>query len=229
MTELDFARAALLTIDVQRDFYEEGAPAEIAGTRERLPQMRRAVAAFRAARRPVVHVVRLYLPDGSNAEPVRLPLLASGLSIVAPGTPGSQVAADLLPDPRFELDPRALLDGELQPVGDQEWVMYKPRWGAFYRTRLEEHLHDLGVETVVVAGCNWPNCPRTTLYEASERDFGVALVTDALSGLHEQGVGEARGIGTSLLTSEQVEAALLPAAVVPVRAARGQLTATRRR
>jgi nicotinamidase-related amidase len=51
------ARAALICIDVQQDFTLPGAPAQIAGTRERLPEMRRLVRAFRAARRPIVHVV----------------------------------------------------------------------------------------------------------------------------------------------------------------------------
>jgi hypothetical protein len=31
--------------------------------------------------------------------------------------------------------------------------------------------HDLGVNTVVVCVCNFPNCPRTTIYEASEREM----------------------------------------------------------
>ena len=31
-------------------------------------------------------------------------------------------------------------------------------------------------------GCNFPNCPRTSIYEASERDFRVVLARDAISG-----------------------------------------------
>jgi nicotinamidase-related amidase len=57
--------------------------------------------------------------------------------------------------------------------------MYKPRWRAFYNTLLEKHLHNLDVNTVVVCGCNFPNCPRTTIYEASERDFRIILAKDA--------------------------------------------------
>jgi len=49
-----------------------------------------------------------------------------------------------------------------------EWIMYKPRWGAYYNTILEKYLHNIGVNTVVVGGCNFPNCPRATIYEASE-------------------------------------------------------------
>lgn len=40
------------------------------------------------------------------------------------------------------------------------------------------------------AGCNFPNCPRTSIYEASERDFRTVLVRDAISGLYERGEHE---------------------------------------
>jgi nicotinamidase-related amidase len=81
--------------------------------------------------------------------------------------------------------------------------MYKARWGAFYKTRLEEHLQELGVNTVVFSGCNFPNCPRTSIYEASERDFRVVLVKDAISGLYERGIGELQNIGVTILTTDE--------------------------
>ncbi|MDX6332294.1 MAG: hypothetical protein QOI83_4677, partial [Streptomycetaceae bacterium] len=55
-TSPHFASSALVTIDVQRDFLSEG-PYGVPGTTEMLPVLRRLVAAFRAAERPVVHVV----------------------------------------------------------------------------------------------------------------------------------------------------------------------------
>lgn len=61
--------------------------------------------------------------------------------------------------------------------------MYKPRWGAFFETPLAGHLEQFGVDSLVVCGCN-PNCPRTTVYEASEGDFRLGLVSDATSGLY---------------------------------------------
>ncbi len=80
-----------------------------------------------------------------------------------PGAEGSQIVNELLPSPSIRLDTESLLRGELPPVGDPEWIIYKPRWGAFYRTRLEERLQELGVNTIVFSGCNFPNCPRTAL------------------------------------------------------------------
>jgi nicotinamidase-related amidase len=101
------------------------------------------------------------------------------------------------------------LAGQPQQVGDREVVLYKPRWGAFYETNLEQHLRALGVTTIALSGCNFPNCPRTTLYEASERDFRLVLITDALSGLYERGAREMEAIGVRLMDSESVARAVL--------------------
>ena len=62
-TAPDFAASVLVTIDTQRDVLDGGA-LEVAGTSAVLPQLRVLVNAFRAAHRPIVHVVRLYEPDG---------------------------------------------------------------------------------------------------------------------------------------------------------------------
>lgn len=205
-------RAALLTIDTQRDFLSE-APYGIPGTTEIVPRAARVAAAFRAAGLPVIHVVRLYERGGANADLVRRTLLESGVEQVAPGSPGSQLADGLAAAGAPELDPEALLAGRPQRLADREYAIYKPRWGAFYRTPLEEVLREHGVDTLVVVGCNFPNCPRATLVEASERDYRLVAVTDAISRVDDRGLAEVAGIGVQLMRTDEVVAALsdLPA------------------
>ncbi len=202
-TRPDWLRSVLLTIDVQRDFTIPGAPAFIPGTLEVVPVIKRLLTAYRCAGLPIIHVTRLYMADGSNVDLCRRARVEGGASIVEPGSEGSQIVNELLPSPSIYLDTESLLRGELQTVGDQEWIIYKPRWGAFYRTRLEEHLQELGVNTIVFSGCNFPNCPRTSIYEASERDFQVVLVSDAISGLYDRGVAELQDIDVTSLTTEE--------------------------
>jgi nicotinamidase-related amidase len=51
------------------------------------------------------------------------------------------------------------------------------------------------VNTLVFIGCNFPNCPRSTIYDASSRDFRIVAVQDAISGLYDKGLEELHGIG----------------------------------
>jgi nicotinamidase-related amidase len=132
--------------------------------------------------------------------------------MLAPGAPGTELAAEILPAP-VALDAPLLLAGGVQALGAREVAIYKPRWGAFYGTALEEHLRDLGVNTLVFCGCNFPNCPRTSMYEASERDFRIVLARDALSGLYERGEKELAAIGVRLLGVAEVADALAAAVV----------------
>jgi Isochorismatase family len=106
------------------------------------------------------------------------------------------------------LDDDLLLSGQAQWLGDREIILYKPRWGAFFDTTLDEHLRANNVDTVVVAGCNYPNCPRTSIYEASERDYRAVLIEDAISGLYERGRTEMTNIGVTLYRTESVIAHL---------------------
>jgi nicotinamidase-related amidase len=206
-TRPDFRSMALITIDMQNDFLK-GQPCEIPGTSEILPQMRELVETFRRARLPVIHVVRLYKSDGSNADLCRRSVVEQGTLIVCPGTPGAELASPLLPAQVSKLDAELLLSGALQPLGPNEWAIYKPRWGAFFGTSLEQHLLSLGVTSLAFAGCNFPNCPRTSIYEASERDFRIVLAEDAISGLYDRGREEMKNIGVMLITSRQLAEAV---------------------
>ncbi|MEJ2445507.1 MAG: isochorismatase family protein, partial [Exilibacterium sp.] len=135
----------------------------------------------------------------------RKQIIEEGGEIVAPESEGAELVDNLKPNTSIKLDANTLLAGELQQIGSNEYVMYKPRWGAFYGTRLEEFLKDRKLDTLVFSGCNYPNCPRTSIYEASERDFRVVLAKDAMSQLYPKGEEEMNNIGVSLLETHEIE------------------------
>jgi nicotinamidase-related amidase len=202
-TAPEFDKSALITIDVQRDVLE-GQPLEVRGSSAAADAIGRIAEGFRAAGRPIVHIVRLYKRDGSNVDPCRRHLVERGAVMLAPGLSGSELVPGLLPDPCTQLDSGALVAGNVQEIGADEVVMYKPRWGAFFETPLEAHLRGCDISTVVFCGFNFPNCPRTSIYEASERDFRVVAVTDAISGIYERAERELEGIGVALLRTADV-------------------------
>ena len=200
--EPHFDRSALLIIDTQLDFLDGGA-SPIGGTTDRLPQMVKLVEAYRAAGLPIVHVVRLY--EGDDVDLVRRKSVVPDGQVVRAGSAGADVPAELRLDADIRLDAELLLDGRLQHVGPHEVIMWKPRWSAFHRTPLDDHLADLDVDTVVIAGCNFPNCPRATMFDASERDLRVVLAEDAVSQTTPERLADAEAIGVRrALTSDVV-------------------------
>lgn len=202
-TAPEFDRSALVLIDVQNDFVDGASPVE--GTADRIDTMAQLAAIFRAAGRPIVHIVRLYLPGGSDVDLPRRAAIEAGSQVAAPNTHGANIPEPLLPNTEGVLDFELLLAGSAQHLGVNEVVMFKPRWSAFYRTRLDDHLRQMGVTTIVVAGCNLPNCPRATLFDASERDYRAVLVTDATSQVTPQRLSDLQLIGIHLATTSDVQ------------------------
>ena len=201
-TQPEFEHAALVTIDVQRDTLD-GQPFEITGTSKALPHIKRLCQAFRSKGAPIAHILRLYLPDGSNAELCRREALSEGAQMFLAGSEGREVAPELLPHNAAAPDDNLLLRNQPQEIGTNEWYIYKSRWGAFYKSCLEETLRAHGVSTIVLAGCNYPNCIRATVYEASERDFRVVAITDGISNFSENGWNELSSIGINLMSAEE--------------------------
>lgn len=197
----DWANAALVVIDVQNDFVD--GPAAVPGTRAVVPAIAATIAEFRKLGRPIVHVVRSYRPGDSDVDLLRRAAVEAGEALVAPGTPGAQIPPELLPG-EIDLDWESLRFGAVQQIGDAEFVLYKPRWSAFFRTPLDSLLGDHDVTTVVVAGCNLPNCPRASITDASELDYRTVLVTDATSQATPERLADLELMGVVLRTSSQV-------------------------
>jgi nicotinamidase-related amidase len=202
-TQPDFSAAALVIVDTQAGTLD-GRPFEIPGTKAVLPVIGRLSAAFRKASRPIVHIVRIYQSDGWNVDLCRRAAVESGVELVIEDSPDCQIAPGLLPPGARPLDCALLLEGGIQEISAHEVVIYKPRWGAFYKTPLRSHLSSNAVSTLVFAGANFPNCPRASIFEASERDFRIAVARDALSGLYDRGIMELEKIGVRFLTAAEI-------------------------
>lgn len=206
-TEPNYSSSAVITIDTQCDTLD-GQSLEIPGTSAALPNIKMILDAYREKRRPIVHIVRIYKKDGSNVDLCRKEAIENGAKMLLEGSSGCELASKMF-QTNVYLDSALLLSGKVQKISDHESVIYKPRWGAFYKTALESHLKKLGVNTLVFAGCNFPNCPRTSIYEASERDFKIVLVENAISGLYQRGEEEMLNIGVQVTNAETVKKAII--------------------
>jgi nicotinamidase-related amidase len=199
----EYDRAALISIDVQNDTLD-GGRFEVPGTSTILPEINRLCRTFRDAGRPIVHVIRIYTPDAGDADRCRRHSLLAGKPILLKGSAGRRPAEALLPGKDIRIDDDLLMSGAIQPIGPQEAIIFKPRWGAFYRTPLEAYLRERAVSTLVFCGCNYPNCPRTSIFEASERDFRITAVVDAISGMDRSDISGLEKIGVNCATSEAI-------------------------
>ena len=207
-TELHLGTSALVTIDTQNDFVLDGAPSQVSGTSAILPRMVELLERYRQLHLPIIHVIRLYLPDGSDADLCRRQKIQDGVPFAVPGTPGAELCPEILPAKAQPLDWEGLRIQRVQEIAPNEFVIYKPRWGAFYDTLLEDFLRFRGLDSLVICGCNFPNCPRATIYEASERDFRVGLVDDAVSRATTQSIEEMRRMGVEVVSTRALLARL---------------------
>ncbi len=172
--ELLPGRAALVIIDMQRDFVEPGGFGESLGNDVSLLQAAvqptlALLQAWRARGWPVVHTREAHLPDLSDCPPAKRnrgnPTLRIGDAgpmgrLLVRGEPGHQII------------------GTLAPVAG-EVVIDKPGKGAFCATPLQAELQARGVTQLVVAGVTTEVCVQTTLREANDRGYDCLLVEEA--------------------------------------------------
>lgn len=167
---------------MQNDFCLPGAPLAVGGAMAVVPRVIEAVEACRRLALPVVWVVRGHHPTGVDVERVRAGHFANGSGALVTGTPGA-----------------ALVEG-LQPL-PHEPVVVKQRWSAFFATPLDLVLRRLGVDRLVLAGVQTPNCIRATAYDAVSLDYQVTVLADATASssadIQAQNLRDLRAIGVA--------------------------------
>jgi nicotinamidase-related amidase len=149
---------ALVIVDMQKDFLDDGAPCFIPGGRSVVPAAERLLTTFRTAELPIIHVITVWKADGINMSRFTTSeeLMKRGLREGEPGI-----------DPVDELTPRS-----------NEYVVRKTRYSGFYQTELESLLRSLGITYVVTVGVATNYCVRSTVHDAAFRDFLPVVVSD---------------------------------------------------
>ncbi len=169
------ARAALLIIDMQRDFLEPGGFGEMLGNdvsqlRRTIEPNRRLLAAWREAGLFVIHTREGHRPDLADLPPEKK---ARGRSKTSIGDPGPMGRILVRGEPGHDIIP------ELYPLPGEP-VIDKPGKGAFYATDLAEILRHRGVTQLVVTGVTTEVCVNTTVREANDRGFNCLVLEDCV-------------------------------------------------
>jgi biuret amidohydrolase len=191
---IEIDRAALLIIDMQRDFLEAGGFGEALGNDVSRLQVavapcREILGAARSLPMLIIHTREGHRPDLSDAPPLK----------VERGDPQYRIGA------RGPMG-RILIRGEsghdiipaLYPLGDEP-VIDKPGKGAFYQTDLELMLRNRGIDTLFVCGVTTEVCVNTTVREANDRGFRCIVLSDCCASyfpeFHDAGLAMVKAQG----------------------------------
>lgn len=171
---LDPGRAALVVIDMQRDFIEPGGFGASLGNDVSLlasavAPTRALLDAWRARRWPIVHTRESHASDLSDCPPAKRHRGSPKLRIGDPGPMGRLLVRG---EPGCEIVPA------LAPEAG-EIVIDKPGKGAFHATGLQAELQRLAVTQLVFAGVTTEVCVQTTMREANDRGYDGLLVEEA--------------------------------------------------
>jgi nicotinamidase-related amidase len=179
--------AALLIIDMQRDFLEPGGFGESLGNdvgqlRRTIAPTRRLLDKARAAGIAVIHTREGHRPDLADLPPAKK---ARGRPALAIGDPGAMGRLLVRGEAGHDIIP------ELYPATGEP-VIDKPGKGAFYATDLELMLRHRGIGQLIVCGVTTEVCVNTTVREANDRGFDCLVLEDCVGSyfpeFHEMGL-----------------------------------------
>ena len=148
------SRMALLNIDMQ------GFIVDItAGGSDLLERINRLIRVCREKNMLIVHTAHVIRADGSNAGVMGeiAPIVREGL--LNEGSETVKLHKDL-------------------DIRDNDILLNKPKFGAFYGTDLETMLRYRGIDSVIITGIATNICCETTAREAIVRDFRVFFLSD---------------------------------------------------
>jgi len=171
--DLEPAAAALLVIDMQRDFLEPGGFGESLGNdvsllRACIGPCARLMAAARAAGVPVLHTREGHRAGLQDVHPEKQARCAPGRKIGDRGPMGRILVRGEAGHDFIE---------ELYPLPG-EAVVDKPGKGAFFATDLDLLLRSAGVRQLIICGVTTEVCVHTTVREANDRGYQVLVPGD---------------------------------------------------
>jgi nicotinamidase-related amidase len=169
------ARCALVIIDMQRDFLEEGGFATALGNdvgtlRRTIEPNRRLLAAWRAAGLLAIHTREGHRPDLADLPPAKK---VRGHGAITIGDAGPMGRILVRGEPGHDIIP------ELYPAPGEP-VIDKPGKGAFFATDLHAILQNRGITQLVVTGVTTEVCVNTTVREANDRGYDCLVLEDCV-------------------------------------------------
>ena len=179
-------RSALLVIDMQHGFIDEGASLEVVAARDIIPNLASLIDAFRKANAPVVFTEFVYAGNVPclRGDPFGVEHLESEGS---PGF-GNKSSNCLIGNNAGKGVESADTIPALQPR-PEELVIRGHTYDKFYGTPLDLALRSQDISHLFITGITTDVCVNSTLIAATQRNYRVTAITDGCaspwSELHE--------------------------------------------
>lgn len=155
---LDFARTALVLIDLQKGIVRYPGGQDVVGKAAQLVRLFREKAGF-------IAFVNVNFHDGKDS--------------LKPATDNPAPAGGERPADWAEFAPE--LD-----VGSSDYVVTKRQWGAFFGTDLDLQLRRRGIDTIALGGISTNIGVETTAREAFQLGYNQVFVTDAMMAISRE-------------------------------------------
>jgi ureidoacrylate peracid hydrolase len=224
LVEVDFARSAIVAVDMQNAFVKKGGTLDLAGidvsdAARVVSVIRNVLDAARLAAMPIVHLQVGYKADLSDAGGPRSPNYYKETAMhLMCGRP--DLKGKLLTEGSWDF---AIVDELAPQPGDL--VITKTRYSGFAGTTLDSQLRVRGIQYLFFAGIATNVCVESTLRDAYFLDYWPILLRDATMAAGGQSAYDASVFNVEsffgwTLTSDQLHSALAEYAGKTAKAAR---------
>ena len=180
---------------------------------------------FRTMNRPIIHAVKIYRSDGSNAELGLREDVEGRKGKLMRGSDGVELIPELFhrqphdtlvngfmyttPEVnKARLEEKNLIDGGIQKISDKELIFAFPRWGVFHHSPLDRIIKEYNLNTLIFMGMDYFHHTCPSIYQAADRDLRLIAVRDAIHDIRPEDHDKLEHIGVNVFSSnETVETA----------------------
>lgn len=152
-------KRALLIIDMQNDFFGEGAPMQCDGVKDTIPVINDALKIARTKKIPIFHIYQEHRADMSD--------FGRELERSKPHCIAGTVGAKFIE----EVD-----------IKNSDYFILKKRFSSFFQTELDLMLRGLGIEELILGGIATDGCVRATAVDAHSLGYYFKLLNNGTAG-----------------------------------------------
>ncbi len=206
---IDPTCTALLVIDMQKGFCDPESQMEKAGIgtanqRAILPDVLRLVELARERGLPVLWSQQTHYPDDVTRRRRRIPSHIDKQNW-APCLRGT-----------WEVD---FVDEVVEAIQPEDLIVEKHRASVFFETTLDTKLRMLGIEQIIISGCNTDFCVETTIRDGYYRDMDVIVVRECVAGprlrFHEDTLAKVETYFGAVVELDELPDLIMPREEVP--------------